>query len=199
MSAATASPTEPSRSRRARTRRSIENVRRGTDPVPAELTVTKICPDRRQAASTHHRRADAARMVATADRWPSPGSTTSASRRNRHQPRRPRTRGRACAPDGTATLTGQQQPAWITNVRTAAGPGAARGTGTVEIEKQCNPPAPRASSSCGRWAHFPLGAARAQGLVIGVGDHRVGRWQSRVTSRFRRQSAAIARRTVPSP
>jgi Prealbumin-like fold domain len=175
----------------------IENVRRGTDPVPAELTVTKICvpiddggrfnltidgQTLRDVACGH-----SFGPVAVA---PGQHHVSESAGTGTNLDDYTTTTGGACAPDGTVTLTtGQQATCAITNVRTSEPPPEPplEETGTVEIEKQCKPAGTQGQFQLALDGHiFHLACGQSAGpVVIGVGDHRVGEVAvSRVTSRF---------------
>jgi hypothetical protein len=175
----------------------IENVRRGTDPVPAELTVTKICvpiddggrfnltidgQTLRDVACGH---SFGPLAVAPGQHHVSESAGTGTNLDDYTT-----TVGGACAPDGTVTLTtGQQATCAITNVRTSEPPPEPpiEETGTVEIEKQCKPAGTHGRFQLELDEHvFHVACSQRAGpVVIGVGDHRVGEVAvSRVTSRF---------------
>jgi hypothetical protein len=175
----------------------IENVRKGTDPVPAELTVTKICvpiddggrfnltidgQTLRDVACGHSFGPVA---VAPGQHHVSESAGTGTNLEDYTT-----TIGGACAPDGTVTLAAvQQATCTITNVRTSEPPPEPplEETGTVEIEKQCKPAGTQGRFQLELDGHvFHLACGESVGpVVIGVGDHRVGEAAvSRITSRF---------------
>jgi hypothetical protein len=98
--------------------------------------------------------------------------------------------GGHCAADGSVTLAaGQQATCTITNVRTGTSPPEPPDeTGTVEIQKQCKPAGTRGSFQLELDEHiFHLACGESTGpVVIPVGDHRVGELAvNGITSRFR--------------
>lgn len=175
----------------------IVNVRKPSrPPLPAELTVIKICvpaddggrfdltvdgqtePDVACGHSTgpvpvppgQHRVSESA------------GTGTSLSDYTT-------TIGGACAPDGSVTLAaGQQATCTITNLRTGTSPPEPPDeTGTVEIQKQCKPAGTQGPFLLEFDEHvFHLACGQSTGpVVIPVGDHRVGELAvDEITSRF---------------
>jgi hypothetical protein len=175
----------------------IQNVRKGTDPVPAELTVTKICvpiddggrfnltidgQTLRDVACGHSFGPVA---VAPGQHHVSESAGTGTNLEDYTT-----TIGGACAPDGTVTLAAAQQATCtITNVRTSEPPPEPlpEETGTVEIEKQCKPTGTQGRFQLELDEHvFHLACGQSTGpVVIGIGDHRAGEVAvSGVTSRF---------------
>jgi hypothetical protein len=163
----------------------ITNVRKGTEPLPAELTVTKICDPvddggRFNLAISGRTEQDVACgesfgpvAVAPGTHQVSESAGTDTSLSDYDS-----TIGGACAADGSVTLAaGETATCTITNVRTSTKPPLPpEDTGTVTIVKRCSP--------AGTQGHFQaeldeqvfrIACGQSTGPVeIEVGDHRVG-------------------------
>jgi hypothetical protein len=168
----------------------ILNVRHGTAPKPAGLTVTKICVPADDGGRFNLTiNALTARDVPCGGKFgpvavppgqhrvgESAGTGTSLSDYTT-------TIGGACAADGSVTLgAGQLATCTITNTR------AGEQTGTIEIQKQCSP--------AGTPGHFQIeldgqvfrsvACGESTGsVVIGTGDHQIGEVSvGNITGRF---------------
>lgn len=163
----------------------ITNVRRGTEPKPAELTVTKSCVPvddgglfnltvdgkTLQDVACGHSFGPVALPPGQHLVSESAGTGTSLSDYET-------TIGGACAPDGSVTLSaGEQATCTVTNVRTSTEPPVPpEETGTVEVEKHCSPAGTQGLFQAELDEHlFRVACGQSVGPVaIGVGDHRIG-------------------------
>jgi hypothetical protein len=162
----------------------ITNVRKGTQPMPAELTVTKLCvPEDDGGRFDLTIDGQTERDVACGESFgpvpvaPGTHQVSESAGTGTSLTDYTTTIGGACAPDGSVTLAaGQQATCTITNVRKGEPPEPPEQTGTVEIQKRCSPAGTQGNFQAELDEQvFRIACGGTTGPVeIDVGDHRVG-------------------------